>query len=55
MKLKVKGQRFESFEEIQTKLQNVMKTLTRNDFHKCFLSWKSHWNHCIDAEGDGGE
>jgi hypothetical protein len=50
----------DSIEEIQTKLQNVMKTLTRNDFQKCFQSWKSRWNLCINAkvdyyEGGGGE
>jgi len=31
MKLKIKGWHFDSIEEIQTKLQNVMKTLTEND------------------------
>jgi len=60
MKLKLKGWRFDSTEEIQTELQNAMKTLTRNDFQKCFLSWKSSWNRCGNAKGDyfegeGGE
>jgi hypothetical protein len=31
MKLKLKGRRFDSI-EIQTELQNAMKTLTQNDF-----------------------
>jgi hypothetical protein len=52
MKLKIKGQRSDSTEEIQTKLQDVTKTLTRNDFQQCFRSWKSCWDHCINAEGD---
>jgi hypothetical protein len=60
MKLKLKRRRFDSTEEIQTESQNAMKTLTRNDFQKCFLSWKSRWNRCILAKGDyfereGGE
>jgi hypothetical protein len=52
MKLKLKGRRFDSIEEIQTESQDVMKTLTRNDFQQCFRSWKSLWNRCINAEGD---
>jgi hypothetical protein len=36
MKLKLKGQRYDSIEEIQTKSQDVMKTLTQNDFQHCF-------------------
>jgi hypothetical protein len=60
MKFKLKGRHYDSTEQIQIKLQNVMKKLTQNDFQKCFLSWKSHWNRCISAEGDyfkgnGGE
>jgi arsenate reductase-like glutaredoxin family protein len=60
MKLKLKGRRFDSIKEIQTLSQNVMKTLTRNDFQKFFRSWKSSWNRCINTKGDyfegvGGE
>jgi hypothetical protein len=52
MKLKLKGRRFDNIKEIQTVSQNVMKTLTQYDFQKCFRSWKSHWNRCINAKGD---
>jgi transposase len=52
MKLKLKGRRFDSVEEIQTESQDVLNTLTRNDFQQCFRSWKSRWNRCINAEGD---
>jgi len=60
MKLKLKGRRFESSEKIQTKSQGMMKTLIHIYFQQCFQSWKSHWNRCINAEGDyfqrdGGE
>jgi len=60
MKLIPNGRRFDSFEVIQTESQIATKTLTRNDFQKCFRSWKSRWNCCINAkadyfEGDGGE
>jgi hypothetical protein len=60
MKLKLKDQRFNSIEEIQIESQDMMKTLKRNDFQQYFWSWKSHWDHHINAEGDyikgdGGE
>jgi hypothetical protein len=32
MKLKLRGRRFESIEEIQVESQDVMKMLTQNDF-----------------------
>jgi hypothetical protein len=50
--LKLKGRRFESIEKIQAESQNVMKMLTQNDWQQCFQSWKSHWDCCINAEGD---
>jgi hypothetical protein len=52
MKLKFKGQRFDSIEETQPESQGMMKMLMLNDFQQCFLSWKSHWDRCINAEGD---
>jgi hypothetical protein len=61
MKLKIKGRCFDSIEELQTESQNVMMMMVmQNDFQKCFRSWKSCWNLCINAkgdyfEGDGGE
>jgi hypothetical protein len=60
MKLKLKGRPFDNIKEIQTASQKVMKTLKQYDFQKCFPSWKSRWNRCINAKGgyfvgDGGE
>ena len=52
MKLKLKGWCFDSIEEIQTELQDVMKMLTWNDFQQCFPSWKSCWDRCNNAEVD---
>ncbi|GFG29678.1 hypothetical protein Cfor_07131 [Coptotermes formosanus] len=52
MKLKLKGQHFNRIEEIQTESQDLMKTLTRNDFQQCFQSRKSRWDPCINAQGD---
>jgi hypothetical protein len=52
LKLKFKGQCYNDIEEIQTESQNMMKTLMWNAFQKCFRSWKSCWNRCINAKGD---
>jgi hypothetical protein len=51
MKLKLKRWHCDSIEKIQTKSQDVIKMLMRNDFQQCFQSWKSHWDRCINAEG----
>jgi hypothetical protein len=55
MKLKLKGRRFDSIEEIQIESHDVMKTLIRNDFQQCFRSWKSRWNRCINANKNFGK
>jgi hypothetical protein len=39
MKLNLKGWSFEGIEEIQTKLQVMLKMLIQNDFQQCFRSW----------------
>jgi hypothetical protein len=36
MKLKLKGRHFDSSEGIQTKSQDMIKTLTQNNFQQCF-------------------
>ena len=59
MKLRLKGQRFTSIEEIQAKSQPVLNTLTPADFSECFQKWQNRWDRCIQAqgyyfEGDGG-
>jgi len=52
IKLKLKRRHFDTIKEIQSVSQNGMKTLTQNDFQKCFRSWKSGWNRCVNAKGD---
>jgi hypothetical protein len=60
MKLKLRGRRFESTEEIKAKSQEVLKMLKQNDFQHCFGSWISRWDRCVNIggdyfEGDGDE
>jgi hypothetical protein len=59
MKLKLKGRRFDTIEEIQVESQRVPNTLTEKDFHEAFQKWRRLWDRCLHAggnyfEGDGG-
>jgi len=59
MKLKLKGRRFVTTEEIQAEWQRVLDTLTEKDFQEAFQKWRRRWDRCLHAggnyfEGDGG-
>jgi hypothetical protein len=48
-KMKLKGCRFDTTEEIQAESQSVLDTLTENDFQKVFQKWRL-WDRCLHAE-----
>jgi hypothetical protein len=52
LKMKLKGRRFQTLEEIQLESQAVLNTLRENDFQECFKKWQRHWDHCQASEGD---
>jgi hypothetical protein len=52
MKLRLKGRRFNTIEEIQTESQEVLNTLTLENFQGCMESWKKRWDRCTHAQGD---
>jgi hypothetical protein len=59
MKLKLKGWRIDTIEEIHAKSQRVLDTLTENDFQEAFQKLRRRWDRCVHAggnyfEGDGG-
>jgi hypothetical protein len=59
MKLRLKGRRFDTIEEILAESQEVLNTLTLENFQGCTELWKKRWDRCIHAqgvyfEGDGG-
>jgi hypothetical protein len=59
IKLKLKGRRFDTTEEIQTESQRVLDTLREKDFQEAFQKWGGRWDRCLHAgrnyvEGDGG-
>jgi hypothetical protein len=59
IKLKLKGHRFDTIEEIQAESQRMIDTLTEKDFREAFQKWRRRWDRCLHArgnyfEGDGG-
>jgi len=59
LKLRMKGRRFDTIEEIQEESQRVLDTIPKRDFQGCFQAWQKRWDRCIHAkgeyfEGDGG-
>jgi len=59
MKLRLKGRRFDTTEKIHAQTQEVIDTLTFENFQGCMKSWGKLWDRCIHAqgeyfEGDGG-
>jgi hypothetical protein len=40
LKMKLKGQRFETVSDIQRELQGVLNSIKENDFHVAFEAWK---------------
>jgi len=59
MKLKLKGRRFDTIEEIQAGKPKVLNTLTEKDFQEGFQKCRRRWDLCLHAggnyfESDGG-
>ena len=52
LKMKPKGRRFQTLEEIQAESQAVMNTLRENDFQECFKNWQRRWDRCQSSEED---
>jgi len=51
MKLRLKGRRFGTTEEIHAETQEVIDTLTFENFHGCTKSWETRWDRCMHAKG----
>ena len=52
MKLRLKGRRFDTTEEIHAESQEVIDTLTFENFQGCMKSWETRWHRCVHAQGD---
>ena len=55
LKMKLKGRRFQTMEEIKAESQAVLNTLRENDFQECFNNWQRRWDRCQASEGDNFE
>jgi hypothetical protein len=52
MKLQLKGHCFDMTKEIHTKTQEVINTLTFENFQGCMKSWETCWDQCRCGQGD---
>lgn len=52
MKIQLKGHHFNTFVEIQSELQNVLDSLTENNFQGGFQKWQERRDKYIAADGD---
>jgi hypothetical protein len=52
LKHSLKGTHFQSIEDIQRKMTDLLKGFTQNDFQKCFHTRKERMQHCIEAQGN---
>ena len=52
LKMKLKGRRFQTLEEIQAEVQAVLNMLRENDLNECFKNWQRCWDLCHASEGD---
>jgi hypothetical protein len=50
MKLKLKGRRFCTIEEIQAEWQRVLDSVTEKDFQESFQKWR-RWHWCLHTGG----
>jgi hypothetical protein len=59
MKLKLKGRRFDTIEEVQGEWQRVLDSVTERDLQEGVQEWRRRWDRCVHLggdyfEGDGG-
>jgi hypothetical protein len=52
LKHSLKGTHFQSTEDIQRKMTDLLKGFTQNDFQKCFHACKERMQHCIEDQGN---
>ena len=51
MKLKLKGRRFNTLEEIQCESQKVLDTLGEQDFQNALRQWQRRWEDYFEGGG----
>ena len=52
LKRPLRGNRFESIEDIKRESLRALKAIPEIDFNNCFEDWKKRWRKCIGAGGE---
>ncbi|PNF22065.1 hypothetical protein B7P43_G09729 [Cryptotermes secundus] len=52
MKIKMKGRRFDTVQEIQAETQTALNALTKKDLQDAFKKWQKRWDRCMRSQGD---
>lgn len=52
LKRPLRGNRFESIEDIKRESLRALKAIPEIDFNNCYEDWKKRWHKCIAAGGD---
>jgi len=52
MKLRPKGRRFDTIDDIHAETQEIIDTLAFENFQRCMKSWDTRLDRCIHAQGD---
>jgi len=47
----VKGHHFESTENIQKFVTQVLNDIPQNAFQECYKEWQHRWKRCVQANG----
>jgi len=55
VELQLKWCSFDTTEEIHAETQEVIDTLTFENFQGCMKSWETRWDHRMCAQGDSFE
>jgi len=48
----MKGERFESIQDIEAATTAQLQILTKEDFQNCFRKWQEGWDKCVRSEGE---
>lgn len=51
LKNQLRGQRFQSDDEVNDAVTGVLKVLSKNGLWHYFEAWQNRWNKCIDSQG----
>jgi hypothetical protein len=48
----MKGQRFQTIEEIKEKTREQLNSIPEEEFSRCMEQWKHRWEKCIHSRGE---